>query len=511
MENIIGYNDNTRYVETFNANTMLKRKESNEENEEVEDEEVENEKIFSNDINLENFQHLEIVPTRDLIKSYNKCWYSNKNEQKENENYSNFIKSKKFDEGFKDLEFDENRFKKLIELNNEKFSCSFDFEEEFGRISKEDLEGPHEIYVRPDLHGGGLKDLLADFEALKEQGLLDENYKAKGNVRFIFLGDYVNRGCEDLQILELLITFRMENPKHVILMRGNHEYVSMNRYAKGKFKKFLLHNMTLLSNLYDTFYLAHYTTQVPQKTGSNREYILTAHAGPEITVDVTNLLNDNNSRATMIIPKDLQQLSDRVRNIEFDEKTDYEKLLLKKDLTKEVRKKLKLQQAAKRVTQLVEGKIYESWQFFSRITGCKTVTVDRTLYNWINITNEYDVTDIKSKSINLHGNDLKYILLLSSEHHKVKMLIRGHSHKKQKNYYEKKIENGFKQVLIAITLPVGFYSNKNCRAQNENGDPSSYIFTTAPKIKDWKKRAIDCGPFSPAKVSEKFPMYSDEI
>lgn len=94
-----------------------------------------------------------------------------------------------------------------------KIDCIFESEPAVLRIDAE------QIMVIGDIHG----DLQAlEFVIGKRQEMNCKN--------ILFLGDYVDRGPQGIEVLIRLFRLKLEDPEHIYLLRGNHETVDMNLY-----------------------------------------------------------------------------------------------------------------------------------------------------------------------------------------------------------------------------------------------------------------------------------------
>eukprot|EP00182_Erythrolobus_australicus_P000986 CAMPEP_0185835206 /NCGR_PEP_ID=MMETSP1353-20130828/7262_1 /TAXON_ID=1077150 /ORGANISM="Erythrolobus australicus, Strain CCMP3124" /LENGTH=677 /DNA_ID=CAMNT_0028533789 /DNA_START=45 /DNA_END=2075 /DNA_ORIENTATION=+ len=92
-----------------------------------------------------------------------------------------------------------------------------------------DISQPVTIFG--DLHGQFV-DLLSAVHHSKD---LDASGALRASQHWLFLGDYVDRGCHAIEILAYLFALKIRHPKQVFLLRGNHESRAMTfkSYVEG--------------------------------------------------------------------------------------------------------------------------------------------------------------------------------------------------------------------------------------------------------------------------------------
>lgn len=82
----------------------------------------------------------------------------------------------------------------------------------------ENIEG--NTLVVGDLHGN-IKDLLHIFSL---------HCDPSENLKYLFLGDYVDRGENSIETFIYLLCMKIDNPNYVFLLRGNHEFKEVCSY-----------------------------------------------------------------------------------------------------------------------------------------------------------------------------------------------------------------------------------------------------------------------------------------
>jgi protein phosphatase len=80
-----------------------------------------------------------------------------------------------------------------------------------------ELQIPGKIVIIGDIHG----DLKSFFKVLHDINF--EEFLADPNNKMIFLGDYIDRGSNSIEVLYSICYLKHKYPNSIILMRGNHE------------------------------------------------------------------------------------------------------------------------------------------------------------------------------------------------------------------------------------------------------------------------------------------------
>ena len=82
------------------------------------------------------------------------------------------------------------------------------------------IETPSPITICGDIHGQ-LYDLFQLFDTAAPKGI--------GNQKFLFMGDYVDRGRFSMETFAYLAALKLKYPKQFYLLRGNHECRQVNQ------------------------------------------------------------------------------------------------------------------------------------------------------------------------------------------------------------------------------------------------------------------------------------------
>jgi len=89
------------------------------------------------------------------------------------------------------------------------------------------FEAPVKIFG--DIHGQ-YSDLLHMFKEMSDKNKYEQNEQIiSGNSRYLFMGDYVNRGKQSCEVICLLLALKVRFPSQVIILRGNHESQAITR------------------------------------------------------------------------------------------------------------------------------------------------------------------------------------------------------------------------------------------------------------------------------------------
>ena len=230
--NIINNDNDNEFEEEKDGNDIFDDIEEEKNNESVKEDIEKEEKEDIKEDEKEDIKEEEEEDIKDEekedIKDEEK--QNESEEEKSNNIYIKTRKMKKIEEEIEEMYDRISRLKeKLIDSRKGEFCSNVKLSERevisvidkvYPIIEKEEsmieLEPP--LYICGDIHGQ-FYDLLRVFEILK--------YPPES--KFLFLGDYVDRGKRSLECILLLLCLKIKYPSRIFLLRGNHESANINR------------------------------------------------------------------------------------------------------------------------------------------------------------------------------------------------------------------------------------------------------------------------------------------
>ena len=230
--NIINNDNDNEFEEEKDGNDIFDDIEEEKNNESVKEDIEKEEKEDIKEDEKEDIKEEEEEDIKDEekedIKDEEK--QNESEEEKSNNIYIKTRKMKKIEEEIEEMYDRISRLKeKLIDSRKGEICSNVKISERevitvidkaFPIIEKEEsmLELEPPFYICGDIHGQ-FYDLLRVFEILK--------YPPES--KFLFLGDYVDRGKRSLECILLLLCLKIKYPSKIFLLRGNHESADINR------------------------------------------------------------------------------------------------------------------------------------------------------------------------------------------------------------------------------------------------------------------------------------------
>ena len=98
------------------------------------------------------------------------------------------------------------------------------------------------VKIIGDIHGQ-LKDLIRHFD--------QEGYPPAS--KYLFLGNYVDRGDYSVETIALLFAYKVKYPENIFLLRGNHEDEKINSFFGFKNECTFKHNVKVYRTFNDSF------------------------------------------------------------------------------------------------------------------------------------------------------------------------------------------------------------------------------------------------------------------
>lgn len=347
---------------------------------------------------------------------------------------------------------DELRLLKVLDIHNhifqERFKIGIGSQGPIlGLLEEKYVTSGSKIYVCGDLHGNATA-LISVLRHFKELHLLDDQYKCVPGFYMVFLGDYIDRGVNDILLLTLLLLLRIENPDSVILLRGNHETLDPGIHApfcEAESTLFLAKNPDLCLRCFDSFPLALLmaSQDVYQKGEAvfQHQYVHFSHGLLSLSMDFSSMLQGQNG----LVP------------------VSVEGVFPPSWLTQEKRR-------------------VHAVQSLFTLFHSQSSALTPLNYIWGDIDSS---SHPSSRGIGYaFSPEAIDLVRKASETNRVKVafFIRGHQHLFREHLIERKPGSGKKRYkVIATTLPINSFPIDGSKINQ------GMLLTVAPRVKDWKK------------------------
>ena len=266
----------------------------------------------------------------------------------------------------------------------------------------------------------------------------------------VFLGDYTDRGANDIEILTLLLCLRMENPTSVHLIRGNHEDLGMQREYSPEGTWVVWHTADLF-DFYESLPLALCVT-VKDQSGRS-QYVHFSHGAFSPAVDLAPLFESTGSG--MVVRQNPLMTERKFETGEAAEKQ---------------------RRAFQRIKDIPKAATQGSAYTWSDI-GSQRAPSERTLPGETALGHTLSPEDIHEYGRWAGGKS------------PIKAFFMGHKHifNEWRVVRKKRPEGGQveQKKVIATTLPVGRAGGAYSVYQEVR---QGILLQAAPKVKDWTKQ-----------------------
>ncbi len=333
---------------------------------------------------------------------------------------------------------------RVVTENNRRFSATIQnvSPEDGGLIDQIVTVEGQELRVRADLHSD-LQSLLA---------FLSMPTTDESDPDLILLGDYTDRGFNDIEILTLLLIARMERPDKIHLIRGNHEDPPVQQQYSLDGDWFNTpQNRDLFSDCYKTFSLAFCVSATPKIETQPYEpqNVHFSHGLFNPGTDLAPLLES--TKTTLVAPQ----------NVQPSERVYYD---------------------------ISEAQKVKQKEAFAQIKRINPIAMRSFGYPWFDVK-PFTGPTREGCSFGLSPEDVQAYGRYAGHKCPIKHFVRGHNHQFAEFSVDQHGRRTGERKVLITTLPVGTIGG----AYKQIIGPQTVqglVLRTAVKVRDWKKQLI---------------------